>query len=244
MRELKPAAPSNSFALYLEKAGWLTRPQKILFITFGLLCFFFSFVFLYSNMMGSVSLETAAPDAQYGFFKKPLIFLAGIFLPYFVWRYRKATYQKKIFKELIDVITLLLILLQSGLAMREATAQLLQLLKSYHYVFAAQLERAVIELTLLPNRSQAWTNLNARCEMEEIYYLTDFLKHEGGADPVLTEALAKTRDYMEEKRISEIERKARQIAVYVTIPLGLFLLPSLIVILLAPTITKLILQHF
>ena len=80
--------------------------------------------------------------------------------------------------------------------------------------------------------------------MEEIYYLTDFLKHEGGADPILMEALAKTRDYMEEKRISEIERKARQIAVYVTIPLGVFLLPSLIVILLAPTVTKLILQYF
>lgn len=243
MKESKTVNHQNTIVLQLEKAGWLTRQQKINFIFFTFICVFCAFVFLYL-VMTDVSTIEAVSTVQYGFLKTTLLFLGGVFLPYFIWRYRKHVYQKKVFKELIDVMTLLLILLQSGLTMREATQQLVRLLKNYHYVFAWQLERALLELSLLPHRKQAWMNLNARCEMEEIYYLTDFLKHEGGADPILMEALAKTRDYMEEKRISEIERKARQIAVYVTIPLGVFLLPSLIVILLAPTVTKLILQYF
>ncbi len=137
-----------------------------------------------------------------------------------------------------DTLDLLLICVESGLALDAALSRVCTELGRAYPVMTEELNRTRLELSLLNDRVRALMNLGERTDMVAFRSLISALIQSERFGTSLTDTLRVLSEEFRILRLSKAEEKAARLPVMMTVPLMLLLMPALFIIILGPAIVN------
>lgn len=167
-----------------------------------------------------------------------MLLIAGLFGPKLYVKNLTDKRRKKLLHGFPDTLDLLLVCVESGLALDAALNRVTAELGRVHPDITAELNRTRIELSLLNNRSQALQNLAERTNLIPFRFLVAALIQSERFGTSLTETLRVMADEYRTKRMLIAEEKAARLPALMTVPLIFCLLPSFMLIVLGPAIVS------
>lgn len=167
--------------------------------------------------------------AVLGFFA-PSVFLKN--------RIQKRAYRMEL--GLPDSLDLLVICAEAGLSLDAALVRCARELEATWPEISEEFGIAAAELTYLPDRKMAFDNLNARTNMASIRGVVNTLLQTAKFGTPLAQSLRILAAEFREARITRAEEKAARLPAMLTVPMILFILPTLFIVLLGPAILSVI----
>lgn len=149
---------------------------------------------------------------------------------------KKQKRQKILQRSFPDTLDLILVCVESGLALDAALARVCRELGRAHPEITKELNRTRMELTLLSDRSVALQNLAERTDMVAFRSLVAALLQTEKFGTSLTETLRVLSDDYRHTRLMAAENKAGKLPAMMTIPMILLMMPAFILIILGPAI--------
>lgn len=160
----------------------------------------------------------------------------GFLAPDF-WLGRQITNrQTKIRRGLPDVLDMLVICVEAGLSLDQATARTAQELHFAQPVMSDELGVVALEQRAGSARSEAWKHLADRTGLDVVRNLVSMLVQSEQFGTSIAKTLRVHSDTLRTKRVQEIEEKAAKLSVKLLFPLVLFIFPSLFVVVLGPAV--------
>jgi tight adherence protein C len=160
--------------------------------------------------------------------------LAGYYVPAIYVRNRIAKRQKSIRRAWPDALDLLLICIESGMAVESAFRKVSEEIGSQSQELAEELGLTTAELSYLADRRSAYENLARRTGLDGVKGVVTCLvqaeRYGTSIGPALR-VFAKEQRYI---RMSEAERKAASLPPKLTVPMIIFFLPVLFAIIITP----------
>lgn len=171
-----------------------------------------------------------------------LTLIAGLFGAKLYVTNRKQHRQQILLAGFPEALDLLLVCIESGLAMDASINRVCSEMKRSHPEIAQELERTRLELTLLPDRTQALQHLAERTEIVPFRALVSALIQTEKFGTSLLDTLRVLSEDQRTTRLYNAENRAARIPVLITIPLILCILPAFIMIILGPPLVRVIEQ--
>ncbi len=144
------------------------------------------------------------------------------------------TRQKKMEKGLPDVLDLLIICIEAGLSLDQATARTADELHKAQPELCDELGILVLEQRAGRARSEAWRHLAERTGVESIRNLVSVLVQSEQFGTSVAKTLRVHSDTMRTKRIQQVEEMAAKTTVKLVFPLVFFIFPSLFLVTIGP----------
>jgi tight adherence protein C len=162
--------------------------------------------------------------------------IAGYYLPVILLKNLVMKRQKSIQRAWSDALDLLLICVESGMAIEPALQRVAREIGSASVPLAEELTLTVAELSYLQDRRKAFENLAKRTGMSTVKaVVTSLIQSERYGTPLGT-ALRVLAQENRDARMFEAERKAAALPPRLTVPMILFFLPVIFVVILGPAI--------
>jgi len=133
-------------------------------------------------------------------------------------------------------LDLLTICVEAGLSIDAAFRRVSREMQGSMPELAAEFEMTALELTYLPDRQQALENMSARSDSAAIGALVNALRQTEKYGTPLASSLRILSQEFRQTRTSKAEEKGARMPALMTVPLMVFILPTLITVLLAPAI--------
>jgi tight adherence protein C len=166
--------------------------------------------------------------------------LAGFVLPG-VYVKNVAVKRREILNRMLpEGLDLLTICVEAGLSVDAAFRRVAKEMAVPMPELAQEFEMTAIELTYLPDRQQALENLADRSESPAVGALVNALRQTEKYGTPLANALRVLSQEFRQTRASKAEEKGARMPALMTVPLMVFLLPTLITVLLAPAILSML----
>ncbi len=156
----------------------------------------------------------------------------------FVKRKRKKRYYK-IQKALPDVLDLMTICAEAGLSLSMAIDRVSRELVNAYPEMAEELALTSIELGFLPDRNKALVNLAERCKLPEVRGVVSVLIQTEKYGTPIAQALRVLSAEFRQARMLRAEQKAARLPALMTVPMIVFILPTLFIVIISPAIIKL-----
>jgi tight adherence protein C len=171
--------------------------------------------------------------------KSPLfIYLAcvgiGYLVPDFVLGKMISDRQAKIRRGLPDVLDMLVICVEAGLSLDQATARTSEELHHAQPVLSDEMGVVALEQRAGSARSDAWKHLADRTGVDVVRNLVSMLVQSEQFGTSIAKTLRVHSDTLRTKRVQEIEEKAAKLSIKLLFPLVLFIFPALFVVVLGP----------
>jgi tight adherence protein C len=162
--------------------------------------------------------------------------VAGYYLPVILLKNLVMKRQKSIQRAWSDALDLLLICVESGMAVEPALQRVAREIGSASVPLAEELTLTVAELSYLQDRRKAFENLAKRTGISTVKaVVTSLIQSERYGTPLGT-ALRVLAQENRDARMFEAERKAAALPPRLTVPMILFFLPVIFVVILGPAI--------
>jgi tight adherence protein C len=226
----------SQLRLDLQRAGFFSdrAPQIYLLIRTGVL--------LYLPLLGYLAVQFLLPslDGQEHMLLALALLFVGFILPSAVLERLKTRQQAEYRRAFPDLLDMLLVCVDAGLSFEAALQRLTN-------QFAPRSQNLSFNLALLSSELRAGRGLGdamdgfaERLGLDEARSFSTLLKQslELGSD--IGGALRVYGDEMRDKRAATAEEKANRLPVLMVIPLGLFIFPVLITVILYPAIIKIV----
>lgn len=142
--------------------------------------------------------------------------------------------QKSIRLALPDVLDLLVICIEAGLSLDQATARTAEELAETHPAISDELTMVVLEQRAGRPRSEAWKNLEERTGVDSIRNLVAILAQSEQFGTSVAKTLRVHSDTMRTQRVQAVEEAAAKTTIKLIFPLVLFIFPSLFLVTLGP----------
>lgn len=165
--------------------------------------------------------------------------LAGIRLPQIIVENALRKRNHRIQMALSDTLDLMMICAEAGLSLAAGLDRVSRELTNTYPEMAEELALTSIELGFLPDRKKALSNLAERIDMQEIRGITSMLIQTEKYGTPVAQALRVLSAEFRTQRMLRAEQKAARLPAIMTVPMILFILPTLFVIILAPAMLKL-----
>jgi tight adherence protein C len=133
-------------------------------------------------------------------------------------------------------LDLLTICVEAGLSIDAAFRRVSRETNSSMPELAAEFEMTATELTYLPDRQQALENMSERSDSPAVAALVNALRQTEKYGTPLAGSLRILSQEFRQTRQSKAEEKGARMPALMTVPLMVFILPTLITVLLAPAI--------
>ena len=160
----------------------------------------------------------------------------GYYLPSIFVKNMVSRRQASIKKAWSDALDLMLICVESGMAVEPAMQRVAREIGSASVPLAEELSLTVAELSYLQDRRKAYENLGKRTGLATVRsVVTSLIQSERYGTPLGT-ALRVLAQENRDSRMSEAEKKAAALPPKLTVPMILFFLPVIFVIILGPSI--------
>ena len=217
----------------LRQAGFRTERHVVLYLAarmavpigLGIVAFIVTSTF-YANVMPTRMRLAATAIA----------IVVGNYAPYLFVRNLISRRQTSIQRAWSDALDLLLICVESGMAIEPAMQRVAREIGAISIPLAEELTLTVAELSYLQDRRKALENLGKRTGMAQVKsVVTSLIQSERYGTPLGT-ALRVLAQENRDLRMSEAERKAAALPPRLTVPMMLFFMPVIFVVILAPTI--------
>lgn len=160
--------------------------------------------------------------------------IVGLFGPYLYLKNKIDHRAKTLRRSFPDTLDLLLICVESGLALDAALSRVCAELGRAHPEMTEELNRTRLELALLNDRVRALMNLGERTNLVQFRSLVAALIQSERFGTSLTDTLRVLSEEFRLQRLTDAEAKAARLPVLLTIPLILLLLPALFIVILGP----------
>jgi tight adherence protein C len=173
--------------------------------------------------------------------ESPFIWYAGgLGLGYLApdfWLGRKITQRQfEIRRSLPDVLDLLIICLEAGLGMDQATSRAALELAGTHPILADELDIVVLEQRAGRPRSDCWRNMADRTDVDVVRSLVSTLVQAEQFGTSIARTLRTHSETLRTQRIQQVEEQAAKTTVKLIFPLVLFIFPCLFLVTLGPAI--------
>ena len=171
---------------------------------------------------------------QSPFVMYPICLGIGFLVPDF-WLGRKITKrQAQVRKGLPDALDLLIICVEAGLSLDQATARTAQELRNAQPVLSDELGIVALEQRAGSLRSDAWKHLADRTGIDSVRNLVSMLIQSEQFGTSIAKTLRVHSDTLRTKRVQEIEEKAAKLPIKLIFPLVFFIFPPLFLVTLGP----------
>lgn len=220
----KNQAETSSLQKRLTTAGYRTDAAVNIFrgIRVLLPAFFLALVWI----TGVVSFSPLLVSA--------LALAVGYLAPDIGLRYLISQRQKKVRRGLPDVLDMLVICIEAGLSLDQATQRTAQELGPSQPILSDELGLVVLEQRAGRPRSEAWKNMAERTGEENVRSLVSMLVQAEQFGTSVAKTLRVHSDTLRTKRVQQIEEAAAKLTVKIIFPLVFFIFPSLFVVTLGP----------
>lgn len=162
----------------------------------------------------------------------------GLKLPDILVANTKAKRTEALRKGLPDALDLLVVCAEAGLTLDSALNRVAKELGRAYPEMADEFSLTAIELGFLPERRQALLNLSERVDLPALRgVVTTLLQSERYGTPLATSLRVLSAEFRNE-RLMVAEEKAARLPAILTMPLILFILPTLFVVLMGPAACK------
>jgi tight adherence protein C len=142
-------------------------------------------------------------------------------------------------KALSDTLDLMMICAEAGLSLAAGLDRVSRELNNTYPEMAEELALTSIELGFLPDRKKALSNLAERVDAPEIRGIVGVLIQTEKYGTPVAQALRVLSAEFRAQRMLRAEQKAARLPAIMTVPMIIFILPTLFVIVLAPAFLKL-----
>ena len=133
-----------------------------------------------------------------------------------------------------DALDLLVICAEAGLSLDASLQRVSRELELTWGELSEEFGITAGELTYLPDRKQAFENLNARTNMASVRGVVNTLLQTAKFGTPLAQSLRILAAEFREARLIRAEEKAARLPAMLTVPMILFILPTLFIVLLGP----------
>ena len=144
--------------------------------------------------------------------------------------------QKKMERGLPDVLDLLVICIEAGLSMDQATARTAQELKNAQPELCDEFGVLVLEQRAGRARSDAWKHLAERTGVESLRNLVSVLVQSEQFGTSIGKTLRQHADTLRTQRVQKVEEMAAKTTVKLVFPLVFFIFPALFLVVLGPAV--------
>jgi tight adherence protein C len=166
--------------------------------------------------------------------------VSGAYAPLFMLRRFIARRQGRIRRQLPDGLDLLVICAEAGLSLDAGLSRVARDLGPAAPELADELGLTAVEPGFLPNRRQALQNLARRTDLPAIRGVVNTLVQTERYGTPLAQALRVLAAEFREERLLKAEEKAARLPAILTVPMIVFILPTLFVVLIGPAMVRVI----
>ena len=159
---------------------------------------------------------------------------AGFYAPVLYVNNRATKRKQSIQLAWPDALDLMLICVESGMSIEAAIRKVADEIGTQSVALAEELILTNAELSYLPERKQAYENLNARTGLESVKSVTQALIQAERYGTPVAHALRVLASESRDMRMNAAEKKAAALPPKLTVPMILFFLPVLFAIILGP----------
>jgi len=215
----------------LARAGWRSKDALIIYLAakvfspifFGVLAVFLIYVLDFGDLSPQLRLFAALGAV-----------LAGAYAPEIATSNTSKKRQKRIEKAMPDGLDLMVICAEAGLSLDASLARVGRELSGPWPELADEFSLTGIELSFVPERRQALQNLIRRVPLAGLRALVNTLIQTERYGTPLAVALRVLSAELRNERLMKAEEKAARLPAIMTVPMIIFILPSLFVVLLGP----------
>jgi tight adherence protein C len=153
----------------------------------------------------------------------------------------KNTIQKRedvLRKSMPDAFDLLVICAEAGLGLDAALDRVSREISQSQPVLAEEIGITAVELGFLPDRKMALNGLVDRVQLPSVRALVNTLVQSEKYGTPLAQALRVLSAELRDERMMKAEEKAAKLPATLTVPMILFILPTLFIVLLGPAIIR------
>ena len=162
--------------------------------------------------------------------------LAGTMLPDFFVQQAASRRRQTMQKGLPDALDLLVIGAEAGMSLDQSLDRVARELMSSCPPLAEEMALLRIEMTFLPDRRQALTNFGHRVDLQQARGVVTTMLQSDKYGTSLAESLRVLSAEFRTARLLKAEEKAARLPAVMTVPLILFILPTLMLVLIGPAI--------
>lgn len=230
------AEQTRKAAEKLAKAGWRTKDSVTIF-------FFFKLVLPLVALVAALIMVYGLKMGDFSPFMRAVVTMGSILLgwaaPDLLVRNATLKRQDALRKSMPDALDLLVICTEAGLSLDAALKRVsIELGKSFPEL-ADEFTLTSIELGFLPDRSTALGNLAKRVDIPAMRSVVATLSQTEKYGTPLSQSLRVLSAEFRNERMMKAEEKAARLPAILTVPLILFILPSLFIVLMGPAILDL-----
>src|SRR5579875_2075863 len=226
--KLTRGAEAESTADKLLKAGYRSREALVIYMGIRLLLpvVLTSLVFL---IVAFLHLPTARLILS-----GTGIAIGATYLPPVVLKRITAARNRRFTRALPDVLDLLVICAEGGLSLDGALSRVSREFRRFLPEMADELALTGIELGFLPSRRDALLNLAKRVDIPGMHSLVHTLVQTERYGTPLAQSLRALSTELREERMLKAEEKAAKLPATMTVPMIVFILPSVFIVLIGP----------
>lgn len=141
-------------------------------------------------------------------------------------------------KALPDALDLMVVCAEAGLSLDMALKRVSDEMMAANPEMAEELSLTAMELGFLPDRSEALNNLKKRTNLESLKAVVGTLQQTERYGTPLAQSLRVLSNEFRTERMLKAEEKAAKLPATMTVPMIIFIMPSLFIVLLGPAIIR------
>jgi len=165
---------------------------------------------------------------------------AGYYLPEMLLRFITRQRIERMRDNLPDMIELMVVCTESGMSMDAAISRISREMARTNPDLAQEFYLSTLEMRAGSTRIDALRNLALRSRLDDLEDLVSMLIQADKFGTSLAASLRVQSDMMRSRRAQRAEELAAKIPVKLVLPLGLFIFPTLMIVLLGPAIMQVI----
>lgn len=160
--------------------------------------------------------------------------ILGWFVPLIYIAYQVRQRTKAVKSGLPDALELLVVCVEAGLSLEDGLDRVVTELGRSQPALADELGVTLADLKILPSRDQALANFAARIDIPNVRAVITTLAQTLRYGTPLAQSLRVVASEMRNDALVELEEKANRLPAYLTIPVILFLMPTIFLIVGGP----------
>ena len=166
--------------------------------------------------------------------------IVGLLGPDYVVKSMRARFLKRLDRGLPDALDMMVICSEAGLGLEPAINRVAAELAYAHPAVAEELQQTARELRILSDRGTALNNMGARTGLESLKRLGATLVQTMQHGTPLSQALRTLSTEMRSEMLNQFEARAARLPVLLTVPMIVFILPTVFAVVGGPAMIKVI----
>lgn len=166
--------------------------------------------------------------------------IAGWMLPVLAIRIWGARRTKAVAQGLPDALDLLVVCIEAGISLEDGLRRVSDELAGSQPELADELMLTWAEINILPNRAQALSNLAERIEDPSVRSVASLLAQSMRLGTPLAQSLRSGASELRNDQMMRLEEQASKLPAMLTIPVMLFIMPTIFLIIGGPAFLKII----